>query len=44
MHRANLVKFQDELTPFNPTVLQTSLSDEDEAKLRDAFAADEIDG
>ena len=44
VHRANLVKFQDELTPFNPTVLQTSLSDEDGAKLREAFGADEIDG
>ena len=44
VHRANLVKFQDELKPFNPTVLQTSLSDEDEAKLREAFGADEIDG
>ena len=43
VHRANLVTFQDELKPFNPTVLQTSLSDEDEAKLREAFGADEID-
>jgi uncharacterized membrane protein len=43
VHRANLVQFQDELKPFNPTVLQTSLSDEDEAKLRHAFGADEID-
>ena len=43
VHRANLVKFQDELKPFNPTVLQTSLSDEEEAKLREAFGADEID-
>jgi len=42
VHRANLVKFQDELKPFNPTVLQTSLSDEDEAKLRDAFGTEEI--
>ena len=42
VHRANLVKFQDELKPFNPTVLQTSLSDEDEAKLQEAFGADEI--
>ena len=44
VHRANLVKFQDELKPFNPTVLQTSLSDEDEAKLREAFGADETVG
>jgi uncharacterized membrane protein len=43
VHRANLLKFQDELKPFHPTVLQTSLSDEDAAKLRDAFGADEID-
>ena len=43
VHRANLVKFQDELKPFKPTVLQTSLSGEDEAKLREAFGADAID-
>ena len=36
-------KVADELKDFNATVIQTSLSKEDEAKLRDLFAAEEID-
>ena len=36
-------KVVDELKQFNPTVLQTSLSEEDEAKLRDTFGGAEID-
>jgi uncharacterized membrane protein len=42
-HRANMEKMLDELKPFSPMVLQTSLSPEDEAKLREAFGAEEID-
>ena len=44
MHEATLEKWMDELREFNPTVLQTTLSKEDEAKLRAAFAADDIEG
>ena len=36
-------KVVDELKQFNPTVLQTSLSEEDEAKLRDTFGGAEVD-
>jgi uncharacterized membrane protein len=43
-HRANLEPWLGELREFNPTVLQTTLSEEDEAKLRDAFGAEEIEG
>ena len=32
----------EELSAFNPTVLQTNLSTEDEEKLRDTFAAEEV--
>jgi uncharacterized membrane protein len=41
IHMANLKTWLDELKEFNPTVLQTSLSTEDEAKLREAFGAEE---
>lgn len=34
-------KVLEHVKPYNPTVIQTSLSDEDEAKLRDAFSAEE---
>jgi uncharacterized membrane protein len=34
-------KVLEEVKPFNPTVLRTSLSQEDEAKLRDAFGPHE---
>jgi uncharacterized membrane protein len=40
VHVANLETWLDELKEFNPTVLQTSLSPEDEAKLREAFGAE----
>jgi uncharacterized membrane protein len=36
-------KVVEELKKFNPTVLQTSLSEEDEAKLRETFGAAEVD-
>ena len=36
-------KVADELKDFNGTLIQTSLSSEDEAKLRELFAADEIE-
>jgi uncharacterized membrane protein len=42
-HRANLEKALNDLQPLNAQVLQTSLSAEDEAKLRDAFGAEEIE-
>lgn len=32
----------EELKPYEPTVLRTNLSTEDEEKLRDAFAADDL--
>lgn len=35
-------KVMDELKDFNATVLQTSLSNEDEAKLKELFAAEEV--
>ena len=34
-------KVIDEVKKFNPTVLRTSLSQEEEAKLRDAFASED---
>jgi uncharacterized membrane protein len=34
----------DELSAFDPTILQTNLSAEDEEKLRDRFAAEEVAG
>ncbi len=36
-------KVVEELKKFNPTVLQTSLTEEDEAKLRDTFGGEEVD-
>ena len=36
-------KLEDELKKYNATVLQTSLSKEDEAKLRDLFGAEEVE-
>ncbi|MEA3438835.1 MAG: DUF1269 domain-containing protein [Chloroflexota bacterium] len=36
-------KVLDDLKKFNATVIRTSLSKEQEAKLKDAFAAEEID-
>jgi uncharacterized membrane protein len=36
-------KVVEELKKFNPTVLQTSLSEEDEAKLRETFGGAEVD-
>ncbi len=41
IHTGDLATWLDELKEFNPTVLQTSLSEEEEAKLREAFGADE---
>jgi uncharacterized membrane protein len=40
IHTGDLATWLDELKAFNPTVLQTSLSQEDEAKLRVAFGAE----
>lgn len=34
----------EELSPYNPTLLQTNLSAEDEEKLRETFAAEEVSG
>jgi uncharacterized membrane protein len=41
IHTGDLATWLEELTVFNPTVLQTSLSEKDEAKLREAFGAEE---
>jgi uncharacterized membrane protein len=41
IHMSNLETWLDELKALNPTVLQTSLSQENEAKLREAFGAEE---
>ncbi|MGD9145251.1 MAG: DUF1269 domain-containing protein [Anaerolineae bacterium] len=41
VHRGDFVKWQDELTDLNPTVLQTTLSKEEEAKLREHFGSKE---
>ena len=40
VHMANLETWLNELKEFEPTVLQTSLSPENEAKLREAFGAE----
>jgi uncharacterized membrane protein len=40
IHKATLETLLEDLKEFNPTVLQTSLSEEDEAKLREAFGAE----
>jgi len=41
VHRASMEKALEDLKPLNAQVLQTSLSDEDETKLREAFGAEE---
>ena len=41
VHQANLEQWLGELAVFGPTVLQTTLSPEDEAKLREAFGAED---
>jgi uncharacterized membrane protein len=41
IHKVTMEKWLDELVEFNPTVLQTTLTEEDEAKLRAAFGAEE---
>jgi uncharacterized membrane protein len=41
IHTGDLATWLDELKPFDPTVLKTSLSQEDEAKLQAAFGAEE---
>ena len=43
VHRGDFVKWQDELTDLNPTVLQTTLSQEEEARLREAFGNEETE-
>lgn len=43
IHKTDMVKLLDEMAEFHPTVLQTTLSADDEAKLREAFGADEIE-
>jgi uncharacterized membrane protein len=41
IHTGDLATWLDELKAFEPTVLKTSLSQEDEAKLREAFGVEE---
>jgi len=41
-HQANMELLLDKLQPVKAHVLQTTLSEEDEAKLREAFGAEEI--
>jgi len=36
-------KLKEELKDFHPTIIQTSLSNEDEAKLRDFFGAEDVE-
>ena len=43
VHKANLEKWLGDIKDYNPTVLQTTLSEEDEAKLREAFGAEGIE-
>ncbi len=43
IHKTDMEKLLDEMAEFHPTVLQTTLSADDEAKLREAFGADEIE-
>jgi uncharacterized membrane protein len=42
-HKANLEKVLDQFKEFNATVLHTSLSDEDEAKLREVLGAADVE-
>jgi uncharacterized membrane protein len=42
IHKETLEKLLDQIAEFHPTVLQTTLSPDDEAKLREAFGADDI--
>ncbi len=42
-HKANLAQVLDQFQEFNPTVLRTSLSAEDEAKLRETLGAADIE-
>jgi uncharacterized membrane protein len=44
VREATMDKLEDELKEFNAKVLQTSLSNEDEARLRDLFGAEEVEG
>jgi uncharacterized membrane protein len=39
IHRANLEQLMPRLKEFHPTILQTTLSEEDEVRLREAFGA-----
>ena len=41
VHTENLAKLSDQFAEFNPTVLQTALSKEEEAKLREHFGSKE---
>jgi uncharacterized membrane protein len=43
VHTENLAKLSDQFSEFNPTILQTTLSDEAEAHLRESFGTDEIE-
>jgi uncharacterized membrane protein len=42
IHKATLNTLLDQIAEFQPTVLQTTLTPDDEAKLREAFGADDI--
>ena len=43
VHTGNLDQWLDQVAAFNPTVLQTTLSAEDEARLKEAFGAEELE-
>ena len=43
VHTENLAKLYDQFAEFNPTVLQTTLSAEAEAQLREAFGTEETE-
>ena len=40
---ATMDKLKEELKDFHPTIIQTSLSNENEAKLRDLFGAEDVE-